>query len=1098
MRDPISKLALLDVDAIDASIRKALPEVFVPRPHFIPALFYAGRFTKKTKFDFTEKQDRIMLISSTHVLTYKPTGAASRAIPITSISEVLIFPDSCNVIRCPEGADFVFRLEVLAELDYIVNILQVVRKFYEVDPARRFLPVRGMEGSWSAYADLNLSRRSNKAEQITSDKVKLPMIRSTDQRSDAVDVFLRPPKPPKPGSTAEPVVKALDNKTGHVLAHPLFHPPDSSEYGKNVLMLNDILSLGGGASGGAVGAVGAAPSSPQQQQQSVAANLAIKERSEALTIRAELQAEAAAAERSALQTDREALERERAALAEERRQMAEKAEKEAAEREREREKERRKKERAEAKAAAIAELEAMEGRGGGTASGLNASTPPPPPPMSRLPQQPVAARPQPLSYEEFVRQTELGLDPSAHHQTAADGDEGGAHAAAAAESLIYGSPHPHSHSQHQMYSANGVWAGGPPPGASMHHAAHPYDHGGGGGYGHHSYGHGGGEHEREGHHHHHHHVHEGGANGHGHGERGMAGESYQQQQLSSHTSQRRPAPTGAFAGVSGTSPTGARLLPGTADASNAVLAHAFFPPPPPPPFPNPTASASAAAAPKRTSAPAEGNAAFAPAPSAFSMAALPSDNGAVTRGGGGGGITSGSGLHVPPPTIRSASLAAAESVAAIERHLAASGMCPRERLAAREGPIAARQQEVAAMLQEDSGSNGSSAANRSLVATLRIAALQDELTELLSRQRDDRRAAAAEAAVAAERGRLAAASAAAAEAEAQQRAALAQALASSKGKAKSRRRRRTSSSSSSDDDSSFSSEDGESSDDGNSSSSINSSSRSSSSSSSEGERRARRGHGGGRKQKAAKKGRDAETKGVVKGLSVTATPQPARDGVLGGSKAPPSVASSVTGGKQRVPFEAAAAAQRSQPAAADSATAVVGNAASAVSPTPEQRAYAQWYYSQYAPALAAAASSSAYGGAPPLMAAVPPPSPAYGYGHGYGPGSPYAAAPAPAARGGLQHQQLNASSFHLAGPHSHSSYQHHHGGLQQFGSSFAVAGRNGGATATALHFSPPPARRMGGTPATAARAGAPQQGMGVHQGVGLGSGPAGRGRESIH
>lgn len=244
MRDPISKLAILDVDAVDVSIRKALPEVFVPRPHFIPVIYYAGRFTKKTKFGFTEKQSRIMILTSTHVLTYQQDGRPSRAIPISSIEEILIFPDSCNILRCPTEHDFVFSLDIPAEVDYLVNILQVTKRYYEPEPSKRMLSIKGMEGSWSQYPKLNLSHNGDAA--TTSAAAQVPMMRAVDQRSDAVDIFLRPPRPPKPTASNEPVVKSIDSRIGAVLSHPLFHPPDSSAYYGRGLLLGS--SSGAGAS----------------------------------------------------------------------------------------------------------------------------------------------------------------------------------------------------------------------------------------------------------------------------------------------------------------------------------------------------------------------------------------------------------------------------------------------------------------------------------------------------------------------------------------------------------------------------------------------------------------------------------------------------------------------------------------------------------------------------------------------------------------------------------------------------------------------------------------------------------------------------------
>ena len=218
MRDPVTLLSVVDVATIDPEVQKVIGHVTKgSSAGTVPAIFYVGRFEKKHKFSTVL---HIMLVTSAGIITYRPDGTLSRSVPLLAIKEVFVFPDMFNVLSIPSQHDFLFRLERPAEIDFLINILQVLKKAYEPGSSSRSLPVSSFGGSYTTCPKkVNLTKKGKEPQPI-----QVPFIKPVTSDLGSMDTLLRPPRPPKE-ERGELAVKEINARIGAVLAHPLFYPP---------------------------------------------------------------------------------------------------------------------------------------------------------------------------------------------------------------------------------------------------------------------------------------------------------------------------------------------------------------------------------------------------------------------------------------------------------------------------------------------------------------------------------------------------------------------------------------------------------------------------------------------------------------------------------------------------------------------------------------------------------------------------------------------------------------------------------------------------------------------------------------------------------
>ena len=222
MRDPVTLLSIVDVTTIDPEVQKVIGHVTKGgSTDTVPAIFYVGKYFKKRKFSTAM---RIMLVTTNSIITYREDGTMSRCVSILAINEVFVFPDMFNVLSVPTQHDFLFQLERPADIDYLINILQVLKKAYEPDPRHRALLVSSFSGSHTICPKVDLAKKGKEAYPAVS--TQIPFIKAVSSEMANMDAILRPPKPPKE-DRGEVAVKEINARIGAVLTHPLFYPPNS-------------------------------------------------------------------------------------------------------------------------------------------------------------------------------------------------------------------------------------------------------------------------------------------------------------------------------------------------------------------------------------------------------------------------------------------------------------------------------------------------------------------------------------------------------------------------------------------------------------------------------------------------------------------------------------------------------------------------------------------------------------------------------------------------------------------------------------------------------------------------------------------------------
>jgi hypothetical protein len=231
MRDPVTKLAIVDPSSVDPAIAKMLPTVFFSLNSRVPLCLYASRFTSKGRFGFSEA--RVMLVSNAHIFIFDdPSGSLSRCVPIAAISAVLLFQDGYNVLKVPTEHDVIFKLQSAHEVSYFVNILSVAKSFLPAlseGAATNDLLVKALSQSYSDLSGPNavvLTKRSDAAYAT----VPIPTIRLIDaQKGDTITEFLKVPPPPTSKGPAGAAVSADSARYQQVLQHPLFHPSGAAQ-----------------------------------------------------------------------------------------------------------------------------------------------------------------------------------------------------------------------------------------------------------------------------------------------------------------------------------------------------------------------------------------------------------------------------------------------------------------------------------------------------------------------------------------------------------------------------------------------------------------------------------------------------------------------------------------------------------------------------------------------------------------------------------------------------------------------------------------------------------------------------------------------------
>ena len=234
MRDPVTKLAIVDPTTVDPAVAKLLPSVFFVLNQRIPLTYYISRFTSKGRFGFSE--NRVMLVSNSVLFVFDdPTGSLNRCIPISAISAVLLFQDGFHALKIPSEHDMVFKLQNVQETNYFVNILSVAKSFLPVPEGQSSneLTVKASGGTYSDLTGRDALVLSKKADAQYA-TTPIPTIRFVDaQKGDTIAQFLKPPPPPSSKGAAAASVAKDSDKIQQVLQHPLFHPsgvvPKTSE-----------------------------------------------------------------------------------------------------------------------------------------------------------------------------------------------------------------------------------------------------------------------------------------------------------------------------------------------------------------------------------------------------------------------------------------------------------------------------------------------------------------------------------------------------------------------------------------------------------------------------------------------------------------------------------------------------------------------------------------------------------------------------------------------------------------------------------------------------------------------------------------------------
>ena len=213
MRDPITRLAVIEPESVDKDLLPMFPSYFSGAK--VPLLHYVGRIERKTKYG-TEKS--IMLVSNECVYICRDVGprppTKRRCIRVADISEAVILQDASLVLlRVPSEYDVLFKL-VDTETHYLLNVLRVIRSFRAED--HKPLKVSPAQGSLKDLRP-NLTKPNNYVNQMH----EIPLFSDKESRALTLDSFLAPPPPPT-NKAARPAVDQPSTSALSILKHPLF------------------------------------------------------------------------------------------------------------------------------------------------------------------------------------------------------------------------------------------------------------------------------------------------------------------------------------------------------------------------------------------------------------------------------------------------------------------------------------------------------------------------------------------------------------------------------------------------------------------------------------------------------------------------------------------------------------------------------------------------------------------------------------------------------------------------------------------------------------------------------------------------------------
>lgn len=242
MREPITKLGIVPIDNIDPTIRDQLAPCIQPFTHLgggneTPIIFFICRVVKKNRRHFNE--DRVCIVTLKHLLIYDERGRQTRAIFIPDIARIVICADGFCLFKVPKEHDLVMRLEQSSYMDFLVNIMKVIKGHFAVGSPLAAASTK--DGAAVAVSDkLDVQSHSGSYDQLTggnkanltpnpnvayAENVPLPTILNVDAgRQEFLASLLRLAPPVSRRVTSAQVVST---DATHILRHPLFHPPST-------------------------------------------------------------------------------------------------------------------------------------------------------------------------------------------------------------------------------------------------------------------------------------------------------------------------------------------------------------------------------------------------------------------------------------------------------------------------------------------------------------------------------------------------------------------------------------------------------------------------------------------------------------------------------------------------------------------------------------------------------------------------------------------------------------------------------------------------------------------------------------------------------
>jgi hypothetical protein len=209
MRDPLTKLAIVDPSEVDREICKAFPEYFAVSGK-LAILHYVGRAFRRTKYG-TER--RVLLVSNSCLYLCREDGAKRRCVKIDAVAEAIMFQDMYILLKIPSEYDLLFKLVNTAESDYLLNVLRIIRNF---NGDKGSLVVRVVSGEWKRF-NPNFQKPDNYVNEVR----EVPFLHEPDSKSAALDAFLSPPPPPVPKGNSKLAVASPSDNAMAILKHPL-------------------------------------------------------------------------------------------------------------------------------------------------------------------------------------------------------------------------------------------------------------------------------------------------------------------------------------------------------------------------------------------------------------------------------------------------------------------------------------------------------------------------------------------------------------------------------------------------------------------------------------------------------------------------------------------------------------------------------------------------------------------------------------------------------------------------------------------------------------------------------------------------------------